>query len=90
MTLYESLVGATDGEGDSPVSLFQDTGRCPGAFHVGCQDDPHDSTSTMSMSTSTDPEGDGPTTPGPGNGSTALAVNWKFAALAFVIVGTKL
>merc|ERR1712037_572479 len=51
-----------------------DTGRCPGAFHVGCQDDPHGSTSSP---------------PGPDNGSTTLSANSKFAVLAFVIVFTK-
>merc|ERR1712032_360525 len=57
-----------------------DSGRCPGAFHVGCQDDPHDSSSTMSMP---------PTSTDPGSGSTTLAVNWILPVLAFLIVFMK-
>merc|ERR1712212_2025 len=58
-----------------------DSGRCPGAFHVGCQDDPHDSSSTMSSMP--------PTSTDPGSGSTTLAVNWILPVLAFLIVFMK-
>ena len=60
----------------------QDTGRCPGAFHVGCQDDPHETTKDPET---TDPETTDPDTTDPDSGSTTLAVNWKSTAFAFLL-----
>ena len=60
------------------IILLQDDGRCPGAFHVGCDDHDHDSTSASSDSSTTS------TTSEPDNGSSLTFPSFIILICTFI------